>query len=72
MEADHAELLSDLNHVLMSLERLIGADAGARDQADRMAALVRARQRVVGTSDTDTLTDVLTWALAQLEDEERR
>ena len=56
----------------MSLERLIGADAGARDQADRMAALVRARQRVVGTSDTDTLTDVLTWALAQLEDEERR
>ena len=37
-----------------------------------MAGLVRARQRVAGTSNTDTLTDVLTWALAELEQEERR
>ena len=69
---DHAELLSDLHHVLTSLEQLIGADTGARDQADRMAGLVRARQRVAGTSNTDTLTDVLTWALAELGQEERR
>ena len=69
---DLDELSSDLNHVLTQLERLITADAGAADQSERMSALVRARQRAAATSSTDTLTEVLTWSLAQLEREEAR
>lgn len=70
--ADYEELVSDVNHVLAQLERLITSDLAASDSQERMAGLVQARKRVANTSNVNVLTDVLTWSLAQLEREEAR